>query len=1063
MLGPIAADTRFGNDAIVLSKGTVVSGGMADTQRDDLSYFTLESDNGKVEFEVTSGIFDLEKVDTLVVPFVVRSNQTSPPPAEDGEDAKEGNKDVEVEIRIYDPADPKADDDGFSKIDKFKQKIRASDIDRYMAFEVGEEAVAYINTLTDKFARVRMTFKGKKEFQVELDRMSFFATSTEVRDTLLPEASHQFIDPTAGAEEFKAVPPGASFVIQLNNVQAGLFSVNWAFLPMPVEDHNDHNPDHDQVSIKVFRGTVLDDGAEIPLGRYFGDPKDKEGNDLVASAHIHPNHGETFVRTGYFEVQPGIYTFIFSNDVDKKHEDGPTVYTKPFSQSGGTEGTWIFGSSYRDYLILTKYGGVAVKSVVRQVPGPIAPLPWTPEKSSLSPHQVLIQSWHEPSGVADIIYDRDNDRIWDTIDGAFENGALVDERLVKSRRFTDQHLGGVTYGSVVESAGLDVNVADLTAPGLGVLITVSGLGTNNATISLCGTRLYLTNGDVFVGTCGSTEVTVHSGPVEIELNKDLTAAVPTAGAAKVTVVARDVVNLENIDDDQPLVISSKDGVIELTAGSAVVVQAGAGLPSPTPTPFGTPNPSPTAVPTPTPFPTATPQLPPTPTPTPVGGQTATPVPIATPAATTTPTLVSTATPTPTPGPTPTLTPVLTATPTSTPGPTPVPVPTGTPLPTPTPAPTATPAPTPTPVPSFASDSLEFDTEQGKTADVIAISGNIYAIAYSGSGDDGFLSTFEVSADGQITDTVIDTLEFDDSKGKTPSIVLVSGNVYAVAYAGNGDAGFVKTVEISSSGQITNSVIDTLEFDSDSGKEPVIISVSGNVYAVVYEGNDGDGYLKTISITTAGQIANSVIDTLEFDTSQGESPSITPVSGDIYAIAYSGSGSDGFVKTVDISAAGDISDAVIDTLEFDTTLGKNPEIIKVSGNVYAVAYAGNGDDGFVTTIEISTSGQITDSAIDTLEWDTSKGKNPKLIKVSGNVYAVAYAGNGDDGFVKTIETATNGQITDTVIDTLEFDTLTGKTPAIIHISGDVFAVAYEGPGSDGFLKTIKITTSGGIQD
>ena len=367
------------------------------------------------------------------------------------------------------------------------------------------------------------------------------------------------------------------------------------------------------------------------------------------------------------------------------------------------------------------------------------------------------------------------------------------------------------------------------------------------------------------------------------------------------------------------------------------------------------------------------------------------------------------------------------------------------------------------MPSFASDSLEFDTEQGKTADVIAISGNIYAIAYSGSGDDGFLSTFEVSADGQITDTVIDTLEFDDSKGKTPSIVLVSGNVYAVAYAGNGDAGFVKTVEISSSGQITNSVIDTLEFDSDSGKEPVIISVSGNVYAVVYEGNDGDGYLKTISITTAGQIANSVIDTLEFDTSQGESPSITPVSGDIYAIAYSGSGSDGFVKTVDISAAGDISDAVIDTLEFDTTLGKNPEIIKVSGNVYAVAYAGNGDDGFVTTIEISTSGQITDSAIDTLEWDTSKGKNPKLIKVSGNVYAVAYAGNGDDGFVKTIETATNGQITDTVIDTLEFDTLTGKTPAIIHISGDVFAVAYEGPGSDGFLKTIKITTSGGIQD
>ena len=52
----------------------------------------------------------------------------------------------------------------------------------------------------------------------------------------------------------------------------------------------------------------------------------------------------------------------------------------------------------------------------------------------------------------------------------------------------------------------------------------------------------------------------------------------------------------------------------------------------------------------------------------------------------------------------------------------------------------------------------------------------------------------------------------------------------------------------------------------------------------------------------------------------------------------------------------------------------------------------------------------------------------------------------------------GDIADTVIDTLEFDTTDGSTPDIIHISNNVYTVAYTGPGGDGFLKTVEIITS-----
>ena len=171
------------------------------------------------------------------------------------------------------------------------------------------------------------------------------------------------------------------------------------------------------------------------------------------------------------------------------------------------------------------------------------------------------------------------------------------------------------------------------------------------------------------------------------------------------------------------------------------------------------------------------------------------------------------------------------------------------------------------------DTLEFDSGTGKNPNIIAISGNVFAIAYTSDGDDGFLKTVEIASNGQIT-SIIDTLEFDNAKGKTANIISISGTVYAIAYAGDSDDGFLKTVEINTSGQITNSVIDTLEFDTLKGKEPSIVPVAGNIYAIAYAGFGDDGFLKTVEITTSGQITNTVIDTLEFDTSNGKTIVIT---------------------------------------------------------------------------------------------------------------------------------------------------------------------------------------------
>ncbi|GAJ16267.1 unnamed protein product, partial [marine sediment metagenome] len=142
------------------------------------------------------------------------------------------------------------------------------------------------------------------------------------------------------------------------------------------------------------------------------------------------------------------------------------------------------------------------------------------------------------------------------------------------------------------------------------------------------------------------------------------------------------------------------------------------------------------------------------------------------------------------------------------------------------------------------------------------------------------------------------------------------------------------------------------------------------------------------------------------------------------------------------AIGDIGE-VIDSLEFDPVAGYYSDIIHVAGNIYAIAYTDSDDHGWLKTVSIAGNGSIG-AVIDSLEFDPVWGYLPVIIHIAGNVYAIAYEGGpGYNGWLKTVSIAGNGSI-GAVIDSLEFDPAVGSYPDIIHIAGGVYAIAYTGP-------------------
>jgi len=350
------------------------------------------------------------------------------------------------------------------------------------------------------------------------------------------------------------------------------------------------------------------------------------------------------------------------------------------------------------------------------------------------------------------------------------------------------------------------------------------------------------------------------------------------------------------------------------------------------------------------------------------------------------------------------------------------------------------------------DTLEFDVGTGNTPNVVPVSGDIYAIAYTGPGNDGWLATVEIAADGLITNTVVDTYEFQPALGDTPDILHVSGNIYAIAYRGGGSDGFIRTVEIATDGTIAPAIIDTLEYNTGTGRTPSFLHVSGDIYAIAYTGPGSDGWLTTVEIGSNGAITNTVVDTLEFDPTNCLTPHLLHISGEYYSIVYEGPANLGIMTTVEIATSGLITNTIVDSFQFETSQCDHPEMIPVSGDIYAIAFRGVNNDGDIVTVEVSNTGVITPTIIDILQFDIGNGNTPTILNVQGDYFVVAYTGGGSDGFVVTVEVDTLGQITNTVVDILEFDPARGVAPYMFPITTEVHAVAYSEGGGDGFVTT-----------
>jgi hypothetical protein len=397
--------------------------------------------------------------------------------------------------------------------------------------------------------------------------------------------------------------------------------------------------------------------------------------------------------------------------------------------------------------------------------------------------------------------------------------------------------------------------------------------------------------------------------------------------------------------------------------------------------------------------------------------------------------------------------------------------------------------------------MTFEPTSCSTSYFFPIADEVYGIVYRGESTDGIIKTMWVTNLGLFKiSTIIDIGELGGLKCFIEDEILTSDSRYvADVFQGINMKMVLKTIAVNTTSKtVAQKFTDSFEIEkgytSSNGSlnasyEPTIIWIKNNVYAIAYSHFMTSlgyyyGKIVTVNIDANGHI--SLIRRYTFDTNVMNTPlSFIPINkaNGFYAIAYQlYSTSQGKIKTIKITDAGLISS--IDSYIFESTRCREPSVVSVSGNIYAVIYRdslASSTYGRLATLQIyGNNGTIKKSVIDLWQFTTSC-YHPTITKVDNNIFGcvfTVYDGGASRyiAYVTTLKIADNGIISKTWIDYLEFirryytDNYLSHQPEIFKVYDRVYAIIskdlpdpWNNHVYNGWITTLRIGENGDIMD
>lgn len=271
-------------------------------------------------------------------------------------------------------------------------------------------------------------------------------------------------------------------------------------------------------------------------------------------------------------------------------------------------------------------------------------------------------------------------------------------------------------------------------------------------------------------------------------------------------------------------------------------------------------------------------------------------------------------------------------------------------------------------------------------------------------------------------------------------------------------------------QALNAVYSAV-FSGDSG---VVRINNSNYYAVVYGDGSDDAILSTYLVYTGNStVHDALISTVTIATAiASPTPTICHIDNtDKYIVAYNTDTNVSIKTYIIYDNNGTINSVVVDTQVVVVNSGASGrmDLLRLDDNyhIYVLVYADSNSDGFIETYWIPETGLISDTANDTIEYDTTHGTYPDLEVIDSSTVVFTYmdSGTGGNFQLKTYNiTISTGDIENTATDSWAYETDPYYDSTINKIGDGKYLVSFmDTANKNATVFSVNITNEGVITE
>ena len=352
---------------------------------------------------------------------------------------------------------------------------------------------------------------------------------------------------------------------------------------------------------------------------------------------------------------------------------------------------------------------------------------------------------------------------------------------------------------------------------------------------------------------------------------------------------------------------------------------------------------------------------------------------------------------------------------------------------------------------------EFDAAHGIEPSIQHILETLNCMAYQCVDDDGLAKSIIITGAGAISEPASNTLEFETNYLTKLSTCLRPTHVFCIAYDDGTNGIQLEAILVAPAGTLSQHTNHRSLVSAGAHTHYHVIHIADNILAIVMKGPAGWGRMYTWGVSAVGEVAAAQTAYFTFNSAWIEAVRIAHVGGNVYVISFQdGNTGDGYARSINITPAGAISFTAFGAVLINPHADEMT-LAKIADGLFVTVQADAANKGIASVFEISGAGNITVPTNNTYEFDAGPIAWPSIVKVTNNIFAVAYTGSGSDGELRTIRCDVASAATWTPIGTLKYDATSALANSIKHVAGNVYVVVYHQTGDPGQMATIGINT------